>query len=210
MTDTRAPDHRPGTRYAVPARSSRAIRLEAGQTLRIVNTHGNQVVDTWAVAADDHDEVMSMQHTRVGLMRLCPEAGDMLFSNRRRPILCLSADTSPGRHDTLFPACDPERYRLLGAPDGHANCCDNFRLALRDAGLPDLPVPAPLNLFMNIPWSLEGGLSFEPPLSSPGEHVELRAERPVIVVLSTCPQDMVPVNGRDCVPTEVHYEILQG
>ncbi|WP_210528273.1 DUF1989 domain-containing protein [Rubellimicrobium arenae] len=33
----------PGT---VPARRSRAARLSAGQALRIVNTHGQQVVDT--------------------------------------------------------------------------------------------------------------------------------------------------------------------
>ena len=62
-------------------------------------------------------------------------------------------------------------YRQLGAPEGHANCCDNFRLALRHAGMPEQPVPAPLNLFMNIPWTADGALSFEPPLSRPGEYV---------------------------------------
>ena len=29
-----------------------------------------------------------------------------------------------------------------------------------------------------------------------------------IVVLSACPQDMIPVNGTDCTPTEVHYRVL--
>lgn len=211
MTDTagsRAPAHQPGQVYAVPARSSRAIRLAPGETLRIVNTHGSQVVDTWAVSAEDPAEVLSMQHTRAALLKLCPGEGDRLYSTRRRPLLCLAVDTTPGRHDTVIPACDRERYRQLGAPDGHANCCDNFALALRDAGLPDQPAPAPLNLFMNIPWTPDGALSFEPPLSRAGDRVELRAERPVVVVLSACPQDLVPINGRDCVPTEVHYEIL--
>jgi uncharacterized protein YcgI (DUF1989 family) len=208
MSENRAPDHVPGPRYAVPARSSRAIPLAPGQTLRIVNTHGSQVVDTWAVSVEDPSEVLSMQHTRAGLLRLCPRPGDALFSTRRRPLLCLAADTTPGRHDTVIPACDRERYRQLGAPEGHANCCDNFALALRDAGLPDQPAPAPLNLFMNIPWTADGGLSFEPPLSRPGDHVDLRAERAVVVILSACPQDLVPINGSDCVPTEVHYEIL--
>jgi uncharacterized protein YcgI (DUF1989 family) len=210
MSETRAPAHVAGTPYTVPARSSRAIRLQAGQTLRIVNTHGSQVVDTWAVAVDDPAEVLSMQHTRAALLRLCPAEGDRLYSTRRRPLLCLAADSTPGRHDTLIPACDRERYRQLGAPGGHANCCDNFALAIRDAGLPEQPAPAPLNLFMNIPWTKDGGLSFEPPLSKPGDRVDLRAERDVIVVLSACPQDLVPINGTDCVPREVHYEILPG
>lgn len=208
MTENRAPDHEPGRLYEVPARSSRAIRLSPGQTLRIVNTHGSQVVDTWAVALEDPDEVLSMQHTRAGLLRLCPQRGDALFSTRRRPLLFLAEDTTPGRHDTLIPACDRERYRQLGAPEGHANCCDNFILALRDAGMPEQPAPAPLNLFMNIPWTPDGALAFETPLSGAGDRVELRAERAVLVVLSACPQDLVPINGADCVPSSVHYEIL--
>ncbi|MFO1150627.1 MAG: urea carboxylase-associated family protein [Alsobacter sp.] len=210
MSESRAPAHVPGTLYPVPARSSRAIRLGAGETLRIVNTHGSQVVDTWAVAADDPAEVLSMQHTRAALLKLTPSQGDRLYSTRRRPLLCLAVDTTPGRHDTVIPACDKERYGQLGAPEGHANCCDNFALAIADAGLPDQPAPAPLNLFMNIPWTAEGALSFDPPLCKAGDRVELRAERDVVVVLSACPQDLVPINGADCVPTEVHYEILAG
>jgi hypothetical protein len=28
------------------------------------------------------------------------------------------------------------------------------------------------------------------------------------VVMSTCPQDMVPINGTDCIVKEVHYCVL--
>jgi hypothetical protein len=28
------------------------------------------------------------------------------------------------------------------------------------------------------------------------------------VVMSTCPQDMIPINGAACKPTEVHYRLL--
>jgi uncharacterized protein YcgI (DUF1989 family) len=31
-----------------------------------------------------------------------------------------------------------------------------------------------------------------------------------LVAFSACPQDMVPINGADCVPTEAHFEILAG
>jgi uncharacterized protein YcgI (DUF1989 family) len=55
----------------------------------------------------------------------------------------IAEDTSPGVHDTLIPACDPERYRLLGAAPGHASCAENFKAALRDLGVgcPEVPDP---------------------------------------------------------------------
>ena len=47
----------------VPARQGRAQHLKSGACIRIVNTHGSQVVDTWAFNATDPDEFMSMEHT---------------------------------------------------------------------------------------------------------------------------------------------------
>jgi uncharacterized protein len=35
----------------------------------------------------------------------------------------------------------------------------------------------------------------------------LRAERDVVVVLSACPQDMVPINGPAMVPRDVEVEL---
>lgn len=49
----------PGQVYAVPARHGRAVRLQRGQTLRIVNTHGTQVCDLWAFHAPDFGAFMS-------------------------------------------------------------------------------------------------------------------------------------------------------
>jgi uncharacterized protein YcgI (DUF1989 family) len=47
-------------------------------------------------------------------------------------------------------------------------------------------------------------------VSSAGQWVTLRAEMDLVIVFSACPQDLVPVNGRNCTPTDVHYEILTG
>jgi uncharacterized protein YcgI (DUF1989 family) len=47
----------------VPARQGRAQPLSSGARIRIVNTYGSQVVDTWAFNATDPDEFMSMEHT---------------------------------------------------------------------------------------------------------------------------------------------------
>jgi uncharacterized protein len=187
----------------IPAGHGRAFRLDAGQRLRVATTEGGQVVDTWALALPDLDEWMSMEHTRGRLLAVSPRAGDDLFSDRRRPILRFVQDTSPGVHDTLIAACDQERYSQLGHEGSHRNCADNFRAALAELGYAAPPVPAPLNVFMSIPVAADGTLSFEPSPAGPGDAVTLEAVRDVVVVLSACPQDLVPINGASMRPTDV-------
>lgn len=191
----------------VPARSGRAFPLRAGDELTVVNTEGGQVVDTWALALPGLDEHMSMEHTRAVHSRLTVRAGDVLYSDRRRPILTVVEDTSPGVHDTLIAACDWRRYEMLGHEGPHDNCADNFRTALEALGHRPPRVPCPLNLFMNIPWTPDGDLGFEPAPARPGDRVRLRAERDVVVVLSACPQDMVPINGLLQQPQPVCVEL---
>ncbi len=179
----------------IPAGHGRAFRLTAGQRPRVATIEGAQVVDMWALALPDLDEWLSMEHPRGRLLALFPRAGDDLFSNQRRPILRLVEDTSPGVHDTLIAACDQERYAQLGHQGPHRNCADNFRAALAELGYDAPRVPAPLNVFMNIPVSAAGPLGFEPSPARPGDAVTLQAVRDLVVVLSACPQDLVPING---------------
>jgi uncharacterized protein YcgI (DUF1989 family) len=40
--------------------------------------------------------------------------------------------------------------------------------------------------------------------------VTLRAHRALLVVLSTCPQDLIPINGPALKPTEVYVEVTGG
>lgn len=194
----------PADLQTLPARSGRAVRLAAGQALRVINTHGHQVVDTWAFHAEDLREFMSMEHTRPTLGRIAPRQGDALHTNRRRPILLLEEDTS-GTHDTLIAACDCHRYSLLGCREYHDNCTDNLHAGLHCLGLVAPEVPSPLNLWMNIPIGSDGTIEWGAPVSKPGDYVLLRAALPCIVALSACPQDILPINGGN--PVEAHYRI---
>jgi uncharacterized protein YcgI (DUF1989 family) len=192
----------------LPARAGRAIPLAAGEALRIVNTHGSQVVDAWAFNAADLDEFLSMPHLRAVLGGVFPKAGDALVTNQRRPILTLEEDTSPGIHDTLIAACDRYRYEQLGCAPGHASCADNLYEALAAIGLTPPVCPSPLNLWMNIPVGPDGAISWLAPVSKPGDHVLLRAAMDCVVVLSACPQDMLPINGADQTPRDVAFQVL--
>src|SRR5947207_12672402 len=133
-----------GSAVEVPARAGRAVKLSAGARVKLVNTLGSQVVDTWAFNPADMSEHLSMEHTRVMLGRVNPRKGDPLYSNRRRPILTMVEDTTAGVHDTLRAACDPVRYKLLGF-DQHASCAQNLIDALAALGLQAPDSPCPLN-----------------------------------------------------------------
>ena len=200
----------------VPARKGKAVRLMAGQTIKIINQSGTQVVDTWAFPTlgmneDGIGEHLSMPHCRVASGHLRPRVGDTLVSNGRVAMLTVEEDTSGGVHDTLMAACDPMRYRLSGVKKWkeHANCAENLVLGLRDwndeegnsgdnrigGNITMATVPAPLNLFMNIPWDQEGNLKFSAPECKKGGFVTLRAKMDLLLVMSACPQDVSGVNG---------------
>ena len=194
----------------VPARKGCAVRLSNGQALKIINTHGQQVVDTWCFNAEDLTEFMSNEHTRPTLGSILPHKGDYLYTNRRRPILHFEEDTSPGIHDTLMAACDNYRYVQLGCTEYHDNCTDNLHASMRQIGFVAPECPSPLNLWMNIPVGSDGKTQWCEPLSKPGDYVVLRACMDCVVAMSACPQDILPINGKDGRPTEAHYQILDG
>lgn len=191
----------------LPAGYGVALPVQRGQSVVLVNTHGSQVVDTWAFNAGDMTEFMSMEHTRSRLSRVVPQVGDTLVSNRRRPLLTLQADGSPGVHDTLLCACSPELYRELGCDADHRSCEGNLHEALASLGLSAPCTPAPLNLFMNVSVGRDTAVIRDIPPSSPGVSVTLRAEMDAVVAFSACPQDVTPINGADCTPRDVAYGI---
>jgi hypothetical protein len=191
----------------VPAREGRAVRLEAGSRFRVIDPEGGKVADTWAFVADDPREFHSAQHTRVYVGKLFPQAGEHFVTNRRRPILLLEEDNTPGIHDMLCAACDPERYQGLGVEGWHASCQENLQNALRAAGLEPPPfAPQPINLFMNTPAGADGTIDWLPAPTKAGDHVVMRAELDLVLAVSACPQDIVQINEQN--PGPVQIELL--
>ncbi len=191
----------------IPARRGKAARVRAGQRIKVINTHGTQVVDTWAFNADDLAEWMSMEASRAWFLKLAAAVGDSFLTNQRRPILTLLEDTSGCPHDTLIAPCDRWRYGLLGVKDYHDNCRDNLHAALHELGLAIPATPPSLNMFMNIPWTADGRLAWGEPVSTPGSYTVWRAEMDLVVAFSACPQDILPINGRTGKTTEAHFTI---
>jgi len=190
----------------VPAREGRSVRVPAGQRFRVVDVEGGQVADTFAFSTDNRSEFHSAEHTRVHVNRLFPRPGEHFVTNRRRPILLFEEDATPGVHDMLCAACDPTRYAGLGVDGWHASCQENLEKAMAALGQPEIEVPQPINLFMNIPVREDGELGWKPAPTSAGDYVVLRAELDCYLVVSACPQDIVPINDKN--PTPVAIELL--
>jgi uncharacterized protein YcgI (DUF1989 family) len=191
----------------VPGGAGRAVPLGEGQCFRVIDVAGGQVGDLFAFAAADPGEFASASHTRVAIRKLFPRPGDPVLTNRRRPILSVVEDTSPGRHDMLYAACDPARYASLGATASHRSCAGNLAEALRSRGLEMTAVPQPLNIFMDVRAEPDGTLVSAPASSRPGDYIAFRATQDCLVVLSSCPMDIVPISSDGITPLELQvYE----
>lgn len=202
----RAEQH--GERIAVPAKGARALRVAAGRRVRVVNSEGGQVVDTWAFRASDPGEHLSMAHSRSATYRIFFRVGDVLVTNRFRPIVRITEDTSPGRHDTLHAACSAEGNRFFGVPSPTPNCEDNLRAALGAQGVSDAPVPCPWNLYEHADPGAEGELVDRPASAAAGDYVELECLMDLILVCSACPSVVGAISGPDREPRGVEIVVV--
>jgi len=196
-----------GRIYEVPPRQGRAVHLAKGQTPTIINSRGTQVCDFWAFSSADPREYLSMEHLRASLSRITPMEGDSLVTNRREPILVFLEDTSPGVHDTVIAACDPPRYRQLGVDGFHDSCAANLYTAMQAIGESTDEIPSPFNIWMNTPVRADGTIEWLAPVSKAGDWVRFRVEMDCIAVMSACPQDLIPINGKDAVPAGLHFRV---
>ena len=195
----------------IEACHGKAIELKAGESLKVINIHGSQVVDLWAWNGSNLNEYLSLEATRVWSQRLNPQLGDTLVTNMRNPILTIVQDTSPGIHDSFMACCDLPRYHRLGVKGYHRNCFDNMLESVSELGY-EVPNPtlASLNVFMNIAV-LDDGISLEtrPVETKAGDYTTFRAEMDCIVSLSSCPQDIVKIQSDvENKPNDIGYEIL--
>jgi uncharacterized protein YcgI (DUF1989 family) len=194
------------TLLLVPAGEGRGVRVSAGTEFRVVDVDGGQVGDLFAFSADDVGEYASASHTRPSIGRLFPRPGQTILTNLRRPILELLADTSPGYHDTLYAACDPARYRLLGVEGPHRSCAENLRESMAALGFTDVPVPQPLNIFMDVRVEPSGELSTRPASSRAGDSLLFRVLADCHVVVSSCPMDIIEISSGGITPLAIDVD----
>lgn len=181
--------------------------IKAGQTLRIIDSVGNQAADTMFYSAKNTNERYSAQDTITQQNNVYLTKGSELISNLGHQMLTITDDTC-GQHDTLGGACSAESNSIrysLDKIDMH-NCRDSFMAALREynieLGKKDLN--SNINFFMNVPISPDGKSTFSDGISEAGKYVQLKAEMDILCIISNCPQLNNPCNAYNPTPVEVN------
>ena len=188
--------------HICPACHGHAFRVGQGKSFRLTDLHGQQPIDFWAFVEADHHEHLSVAHTRVGNMSMVVRPGQSAFTNKRREIVTILEDNSPGQHDMLMAACDRTRFETLGYEGYHRNCQDNLHEALGELGITIPFSPQPWNLFTHFPWSSDMRIEMLSPDTKPGDNIIFRAEMDVIIAISACPQDIVKICGGENTPVK--------
>ena len=190
--------------FSVPAEAPWSGIVRKGQTIRIIDSEGQQAVDTLFYKADNFAERYSGQDTLRVNGNAYVGLGTKIVSNEGNVMLVVTAD-SCGRHDTSAGACSCESNTVRFGHDTkylHA-CRDNFVLEVTKHGMSKRDIVPNINFFMNVPIEPSGQMTIVDGLSSPGDHVELVAEMDVLCVISNCPQVNNPCNGFNPTPIRV-------
>jgi len=160
----------------IAASTGIGLRLARGQVLRIIDPQGSQSGDLVAFGSGDSTEWLSNGRSFDYGGKIYFSTGDVLYSNRSRPMLTIVAD-DVGRHDFLYAPCSIEMFRIqYGIEGDHPSCLDNLGRALDSIGATPPFMPTAFNFFMNAVVQPDGRLVISPPLSRPGDSISLRAE----------------------------------
>jgi urea carboxylase-associated protein 1 len=190
--------------HDIPAERPWSQVLKRGQTLRIIDSEGQQAVDALLYGFADPTERYSMQDTLRTQGSAYIELGTRLVSNKGRVMAHLSAD-SCGRHDSSAGCCSCESNAVrFGEATKYQHACrENFILELSKYGLTKRDIVANLNFFMNVPIDPDGKFTVVDGISAPGNYVDITMDMDVIFVISNCPQVNNPCNGFNPTPIRV-------
>jgi urea carboxylase-associated protein 1 len=174
-------------------------KLSKGSRLRIIDLGGQQAVD-FLCFDQANPEIRYNAANAIKLNEtLYVTTGFKLYSDTAEVLMTLTADTV-GKHDTIGGACSNQVNYLRYGIKNTCSCRDNFISALKTVGLGQRDIHANINFFMHVPVAKSGRTGIREGLSRPGDFVELRADKDVIVVISNCPQFYNPCSGWNPTP----------
>jgi uncharacterized protein YcgI (DUF1989 family) len=180
------PADRPGGAVRIPPQSGRAFRLRAGETLRVTDPLGEQVSDLFAFRDGEPACSLSSGRSIDYAGKIYLTTGDVLYANDSRRMFTIVADTV-GRHDFLLTPCSQEMFELLHHHVGHhPSCFGNLRDAFAPFGIAPERISTTFNIFMKVDVEPDGAVRVLPPLSRPGDRIELRAEMDLVCALTAC------------------------
>lgn len=101
----------PTARYYIKPKTGAAFAVQKDDIIRVIDVAGEQVADLVCFARHDIEEYLSSGRTIDYNEKLFLSTGDILYSNRSNPMLCIIEDPV-GKHDFLFAPCSREMFKL--------------------------------------------------------------------------------------------------
>jgi len=174
------------TSYHLEPQTGVGFIIKKGQFLKIIDPQGEQVSDLTAFGLADKSEWLSSGRSIDYADTIYLTTGNLLYSNRSRPMFTIIEDTV-GRHDFLLTPCSPETFQIIyDNHDYHPSCFENLYTNLEKFGVTSDMIPTTLNIFMNVVVLPDGKLRIDPPPSKAGDYLLLRAEMDLIVGVTAC------------------------
>ena len=171
--------------------------LRLGNTLRLTDLEGTANVSALLYNQEEKSERYNMSDTLKAQHTAHLTAGCVCYSDMGR-VLCSIAEDSCGWHDTVCGALDAA---TLAAKYGVARYqqhrnemyrsgLEGLQVELAKWGLGRRDVVPPINFFSKAVADEQGRLRFETAHRRPGQHIDLRFEMNVLVVLSAAPHPL--------------------
>jgi len=205
----------------LPPKTGRAFVVRRGETLRITDLEGQQVVDVAIFNAANYRDRLSlsysttryaMQYSARRAARPAPDTpiskdfvteGDTLMSTIYTPLMTITKETPEpkGVHKVNQRMCNRRFYESFGLT-GIDGCHEIISGVVAPYGIRPEDIPDTIDFFMNYHHDCAShSWVAEQPVSRAGDYVELLAETDCLVAISNCPEDHVSlINGGRCTP----------
>ncbi|MGE0340786.1 MAG: DUF1989 domain-containing protein [Xanthobacteraceae bacterium] len=205
----------------LPPKTGRALVIRKGETLRITDVEGQQVVDVAIFNAKNYRDKLSLSYSTsryamqqnarrsgrspddVKMSKDYISEGDTLFSTIYTPLMTLTKETPEpkGVHKVNQRMCNRRFYESFGI-EGVDGCHEIIAGILAPYGIRAEDIPDTIDFFMNYHHDCAShSWVAERPVSKAGDYVELLAETDCLVAISNCPEDHVSlINGGRCTP----------
>jgi uncharacterized protein YcgI (DUF1989 family) len=182
--------------FDIPRGTGRAFTVDRGRLVRLVQLEGGgQVADLIVFNRSNPAERFWPAKTAWDYGTNISVGAALLSTGpSEEPLMTIVADSLPREptpkgaryHDVMLACCSRKSHmRKYGAQMSEPGCWDMLSEAVAPYGIPGHHVDATLNGFMLTGFA-DGKAFHEPSLAAEGDYVELRADKDLIVAISSC------------------------
>jgi uncharacterized protein len=188
----------------IPARGfMRARTLQPGQIIRFIDVEGQQVPDVILYDPRNLKNCSSMGNSVLMARTWKLTKGHVIYSKMGEEMATIHEDTV-GVNVSMGGFCNPSVNEIRYGIEGTHSCRMNLVGSMAEYNLAPLDIEEGVFVpFMNMAYESDGTCQIAPPLSKPGDYLELRAEMEIICAVSNCPSEHNPCNNWNPTPLRV-------